>query len=68
MAKRDFHVTFTNATISLKNNEIVEYSKKKDEPPKTYRLSNILEELEGDERRFNIKITESFDIEPDELG
>jgi hypothetical protein len=68
MAKKDFSISFTNCTISLENNEIVEYPKKKDEPIKTYVLSEVIKELQGENRRFNISIKESVELEPNEIG
>lgn len=61
MAKKDFSVTFKNCTISLEDNEIVEYTK---ESINTYVLSDIIDELKGEDRRFNITIKESIDLEP----
>lgn len=66
MAKKDFSISFNNCTISLEDNEIVEYPKKKDEVIKTYVLSEIIEQLQGENRRFNITIRESVDLVPSE--
>jgi hypothetical protein len=68
MAKKDFSISFTNCTISLEDNEIVEYPKKKDDDIKTYVLSEVLEELKGENRRFNISIKETVELEPKEIG
>jgi hypothetical protein len=66
MAKKDFSISFNNCTISLEDNEIVEYPKKKDEQTKIYTLSDIIEQLQGEDRRFNITIKESVDLVPTE--
>jgi hypothetical protein len=66
MAKKDFSISFNNCTISLENNEIVEYSKKDSEQTKIYTLSDVLNELKGEDRRFNITIKESVDLVPSE--
>jgi hypothetical protein len=68
MAKKDFNISFKNCTISLSSNEIVEYPTKKDEEIKTYVLSDVINELQGEDRRFVINIKESVDIVPSELG
>lgn len=68
MAKQDFNISFSNATISLEANEIVEYSKKDEEDTKTYVLSEIIDKLQGEGRRFSIKISESVELTPNELG
>ena len=65
MAKKDFSISFNNCTISLEDNEIVEYPKK-NEPTKIYTLSDVIEELQGENRRFNITIRESVDLFPTE--
>jgi hypothetical protein len=64
MAKKDFSISFNNCTISLEDNEIVEYPKKKDDITKIYTLSEVIEELQGENRRFNITIRESVDLVP----
>lgn len=66
MAKKDFSISFNNCTISLEENEIVEYPKKKDENIKSYILSEIIDQLQGEGRRFNITIKESVDLVPSE--
>lgn len=63
MAKQDFSLTFKDATISLEDNEIVEY--KKDEIL-TYTLSDVIARLQGEGRRFTISIKESTELTPDE--
>jgi hypothetical protein len=68
MAKQDFNLSFKNCTISLQDNEIVEYPTKKDEEIKTYVLSDIINKLQGEDRRFTINIRESIDLVPSELG
>jgi hypothetical protein len=67
MAKKDFSISFNNCTISLEDNEIVEYSKKDAEQTKIYTLSDVLNELKGEDRRFNITIKESVDLVPSEI-
>ncbi|KON87354.1 hypothetical protein AF332_11305 [Sporosarcina globispora] len=65
MAKKDFSISFSNCTISLEDNEIVEYpTKKNDEEIKTYTLSDIIEQLQGEDRRFSITIKESVNLTP----
>ena len=66
MAKKDFSISFNNCTISLEDNEIVEYPKKQDGEIKTYTLSDVFSELAGETRRFNITIKESVDLAPTE--
>ena len=68
MAKQDFSIVFSNATISLEDNEIVEFPKanKKDGVIQKHVLSEVIEKLQGEERRFTITIKESVDLEPAE--
>lgn len=68
MAQKDYSISFKNCTISLKDNEVVEYPNKKDGEIKTYILSDIIDDLHGENRRFNLSIKESVDLEPSELG
>ncbi|MGD6876788.1 YonK family protein [Bacillus infantis] len=69
MAKKDFSISFSNCTISLEDNEIVEYpTKKNDEEIKTYTLSDIVAELQGKDRRFSISIKESVNLSPSVEG
>lgn len=63
MAKQDFSLTFKDSTISLEDNEIVEYKK---EEILTHRLSDIVARLQGEGRRFTISFKESTEVFPEE--
>ena len=60
MATGKKEYTFKNCTISLEDNEIIEYDK--DGNPSTHVLSDFLKEIESSEDRinFNIKIEKSL--------
>lgn len=63
MAKGKKEFGFQNCTVSLENNEIVEYGK---ESIDTFVLSDILKELESPEEKINIKITVDKALVPSE--
>ncbi|MFA1510067.1 YonK family protein [Priestia megaterium] len=62
MAKLNHTLTFKNATISLEDNEIVEYMK---EDIQTHTLSDIIKRFEG--KNLDITFKEVSDLEPAEV-
>jgi hypothetical protein len=64
MAKQTLNYVFKNATISLEDNEIVEHGK---EDVKVYVLSDVLKKFEGEDKKVNITIKETSELEADDL-
>lgn len=64
MAKKNLTYQFKNATISLEENEIVEYDK--DENAEIHTLSDFIKLLEGEGRRFDITFKEATELAPTE--
>jgi hypothetical protein len=64
MAKQTLNYSFKNAEISLEDNTITEYNK---EDIKTYVLSDVLRKFEGVDKKVDITIKETSDLEPDEV-
>jgi superfamily I DNA and/or RNA helicase len=64
MAKINSTLTFKNAQISLEENTITEYTK---EDIKTYVLSDILKQFEGENKFLDITFKEASELEPTEI-
>ena len=62
MAKQNLTYTFKSCQISLEDNEITEFGK---EETKTYVLSDILRKFEGEDKRVDISIKETSELEPE---
>jgi hypothetical protein len=64
MAKQTLNYAFKNATISLEDNEIVKHGK---EDVKVYVLSDVLKKFEGENKKVDITIKETSELEADDL-
>jgi predicted RNA-binding protein len=63
LAKKNLSVTFKNAQIDLEEGTITEFLK---EEVKTYRLLDELRKFAGQDKRVDITIKETSDLEPTE--
>lgn len=64
MAKINSTLTFKNCQISLEENSITEFTK---EDIKTYVLSDVLKQFEGETKFLDITFKEASELEPTEV-